>query len=499
MLGFNNQKNNLDIEKGASFMVNSIQHFLEIGLKELGDRVLKFAEDPSKLAEFVYDVTDSVTDLGCRIIAEQLETFDEQIRRSAKRKAIWHIVRRDETSLLTSLGNVSYHKTLFRNKRDGSYAYLLDKEMHLESHVRVTEDAEAKALEEALESSYKKGGEKASISDDVISKQAVMKKIHKLEFPPLPKAKELKQLEYLYIDADEDHVALQYVDFKCEKLEQGRRHSVMPKIVYLYEGISNENGRNELVNPVYFGGLYEGPGGNRKLWEEVNSYILTHYDSEVLKRVYINGDGAEWIKAGESYINAGYFVLDKFHMHKYVIKATSHLGNGLQQARSDLYSAITNKDKSLTTEVFNAILKASSAESQKKVTESMQYILGNWQSITRQLRGKGSQLRCSAEGHVSHIYSARLSSRPLGWCKTGVDRMARLRIYQANKGNMLELVRYQKAEKVSGDEVCYLSSSDIECDLRRQRSNLGVMYGMKTYTIPESIKKRVGIRFHVNL
>ncbi len=31
----------------------------------------------------------------------------------------WYIVRRDETSLLTSLGEVVYHKTLFKNVDTG--------------------------------------------------------------------------------------------------------------------------------------------------------------------------------------------------------------------------------------------------------------------------------------------------------------------------------------------------------------------------------------------
>lgn len=46
---------------------------------------------------------------------------------------------------------------------------------------------------------------------------------------------------------------------------------------------------------------------------------------------------------------------------------------------------------------------------------------------------------CSAEGHVSHILSSRLSSRPLGWCKTGVDQMARLRVFVANGGEIYDL------------------------------------------------------------
>ena len=34
---------------------------------------------------------------------------------------------------------------------------------------------------------------------------------------------------------------------------------------------------------------------------------------------------------------------------------------------------------------------------------------------------------CSAEGHVSHIYADRMSSRPMGWSETGSDRMCRSR------------------------------------------------------------------------
>ena len=54
--------------------------------------------------------------------------------------------------------------------------------MGMEEHERFTEDAVANLLEEAVQTSYRKGGEAASLEDDV-SKQAVMKKIHALEFP----------------------------------------------------------------------------------------------------------------------------------------------------------------------------------------------------------------------------------------------------------------------------------------------------------------------------
>ncbi|HJB30176.1 MAG TPA: UPF0236 family protein [Candidatus Blautia faecavium] len=44
---------------------------------------------------------------------------------------------------------------------------------------------------------------------------------------------------------------------------------------------------------------------------------------------------------------------------------------------------------------------------------------------------------CRAEGHVNHVLSARMSSRPMGWSRTGVDKMAHLQAYYWNGGDML--------------------------------------------------------------
>ena len=78
----------------------------------------------------------------------------------------------------------------------------------------MTEDAYAKILEEAVESSYRKGGKNVSIGNDEVGKETVMNKIHVLKFPKVSPQKEKKSLKYLYIDADEDYVLLQYLDKK---------------------------------------------------------------------------------------------------------------------------------------------------------------------------------------------------------------------------------------------------------------------------------------------
>lgn len=475
-------------------MVKSILQFRTEGVKNLEKVLMDYSTDMTRIAEMVYGVTDIVVQLGLSIIAEELETYDEWIRKDKKRKSVWQIVKKDETTLLTSLGNVTYHKTLFRNKNTGERAYLLDRIMGLEKHVRMTEDAVARMLEEAVESSYRKGGESVSIGMESVSKQTVMNKIHQLDFPKVMVAKEKKAVPYLYIDADEDHVALQYLDRKGDIEGKMCMNTIMPKIVYIYEGITDANGRNELINVKYFGGVYEGRKGNQALWDEVREYIEKSYDTDVLKKVFINGDGAAWIREGSRQILQGKFVLDRFHMHKYIIGATAHLKDSIEDARNELYRSIHGKKKKKTEEIFDRILEVTEGEAKRRTVETAKgYILGNWTGIMEQVRNKDKQVECSAEGHVSHVYADRMSSRPLGWSRTGADKMARLRIYHANKGNMLELVRYQKEKhpKAAGGERTIYSSSEMFVMENKNRRQLGILADTPIYSIPYPHIKKI--------
>ena len=93
----------------------------------------------------------------------------------------------------------------------------------------------------------------------------------------------------------------------------------------------------------------------------------------------MNGDGAEWIKTGAKVHAKAKFVLDRYHMHKYIIAATSHLGDSAQDARSEIWRAINGKRKKDAAEVFERIMDITAAESkQKSVEVSMDYILGHW-------------------------------------------------------------------------------------------------------------------------
>lgn len=355
-------------------------------------------------------------------------------------------------------------------------------------------------MEEAVQTSYRKGGERVCISDDAVSKETVMNKIHVLQFPKVQPLSEKKALKYLYIDADEDHVSLQHPDKKGD-IRKKNTNTAMPKMIYVYEGVSFQNGRNELINKKYFGGLCEGHKGIEALWKEVWEYIKKSYDTEELVKVYINGDGAGWIKSGTDYIEKSRFVLDRFHMHKYIIGATSHLLDSVEDARREIYSAIYSRKKRKAQAAFEKILAVTEGDSKRKTVEAaMTYIMGNWAGIMQWVKDKNKEVRCSAEGHISHVYASRMSSRPLGWSREGVDKMSRLRIYHANGGDMLELVRYQKKALpvAAGCEEVIYSCSTVIASERRNRNALGRFADLPSYSIPYTqVKKIAALKNHI--
>lgn len=481
-------------------MIKSIQQFQTEGIKKLEKVFCGYASDLTKVAEMVQGVTDSVIKLGLSMIAEEWESYDTLLHDRKDLRPGWRVIRRDEVTKLTSLGEVRYKKTYFHNPQTGERCYLLDRLMGLAPGERLTEDAVARIYEEAAESSYRKGGMNASISRVAVSKETVMEKLHSLQFPETEHPEEKKQVKTLYIDADEDHVALQYLEKKGDT-RGALKHTFMPKLVYVYEGNQAEGDRHELLGVKYFGGGYEGTQGTERLWKEVYDYISGSYDEEVLECIYVNGDGAEWIRTGAKVHAKAKFVLDRYHMHKYIIAATSHLGDSVQDARSEIWRAINGKRKKEAGEVFDRIIGVTQTESRQKAVEtSKSYILGHWSAIMNGVRNRKDDIHCSAEGHISHIYADRMSSRPLGWSKTGADKMARLRVYKKNGGDMLGLVRYQKQKlpKAAGMEEVICSAEEVLRSERENRKAQGAFSDLPVYTIPYTqIRKIAAIKNHI--
>jgi hypothetical protein len=429
-------------------MYDSIQQFNEFGVKKIEETIKKFVIERKDMADLVIGLQQDLFELGRNIITEVLEKLDEELRQSKLRKKSWEIVRKDSTSLLTSFGEIRYSRTYYRPKSGGIRQYLIDSIVGIKPHERVSSDVVINTVEEAIDSSYRKAGEAASYVDG-ISKQAVMDKVHQIQIlEPELDVKEKRKANILYIEADEDHVSLQQVTGKDEKRKY---NTVMPKLVYVHEGIDTAKSsgkRKVLKNVRYFGGDLN----SEELWLKVSEYIDKQYDEESIETIYISGDGASWIRQGCSWINKSRFVLDNYHLNKYVKAATVHLNN--KEISQELRDALDWPDRKMLKTVFKKILSLTESETKREVVkDARRYMLNNWDGIVIKAE-KGSEIiGCSAEGHVSHVFSDRLSSRPKGWSKIGVSQMSQLLIYKKNGGKIYDLVMAQKLKESKDNQV----------------------------------------------
>ena len=487
-------------------MYKSILQFGETGIERIENAGADFFENPADINSLVKAIQTEVLKLGAGIIGELFDEMDQMIRQSGKRKEKWEIVRRDERKLLTSIGEIEFGKTLYKNKRSGERKYLIDDVLEIEKNARMTEDAEAALYAEAVQTSYRRAGESVCLTDQV-SKATVKNKLHELEFPEDPKSfQEKKKVRYLYIDADEDHVPLQFLEKKGD-VQRGvsgsKNNTAIAKLVYVYEGIEREAPKSQrfrLIEPYYFSGVYEGEG-NKELWDRVYEYIDAKYDLDSVEKIYLNADGGTWIKSGKSRIAGIISVLDEHHINKYLVSMTSHLYDSADDGRDLLRKVIRSGTKEDFRYTVNTILGyAEEEKTEKRIKESARFILSNWTAAKIRLRKSNGVVGSSTEGHVSHVLASRMSSRPMGWSKKGVDKMAQLRAYWWNKGNMLALVRYQKKQlkKVSGAEEL-LTIAEIEKWERMHSKTNGKYFDWVQCSPAAQARKKLAIREHINI
>ena len=483
-------------------MINSIQQFLETGVPNLQKATTDYSKDPTDFAGFVYRVRDEALKFALDYIAETLSTCDQMIRDCPKRLEEWEVARTDHKTLLISIGAIRFQKTLFRNKRTKTTRYLLDDMLGFDPHERISEDAYAQLLTECAQTSYRKGGEAVSILDTV-SKQTVKTKIHALEFPKEQARRGRKRkAEYLYIEADEDHVSLQFQNTKgdLEVNENGRKlNGMINKLVYVHEGITREaphSKRYELIKPHYFAGAYEGKA-NAELWDEVYEYIENNYEIDSIRRIYISADGGAWIKSGRRRISGLIYALDGYHLNQCLLKMTGHMLDNAQEAREMLCETIKEgKKEDFLSAVDMLLFYAEDDKEEKRIIQNRDFLLDNWSAAKVRLTDR-SAVGSSTEGHVYHVLSSRMSTLAMGWSRKGADRMARLRAYSYNGNDMLSLVRYQKRSlaKAAGAEDAAELISEVK-STQYKHPAWGKYVDAMQVELSAEMKKKMSIGLH---
>jgi hypothetical protein len=442
-------------------MKNSITEIAGLITRSFEENFEKMLTEKKEISEFVIEIKKTLDQVGTVLAKEALEMMDSLVKGDSRRKQNWHVHEKSApNTLATIFGEVHYHRTYYKHKTEKEYRYLSDELVGIDSYDKMDISLKAKLIEEAIDAPYARSGRKAAETLE-ISSQSVMNAIRELGpvgsgEVKIPRAKETPKT--LYIEADEDHVALQAGG--CAE----------PKLVYVHEGRKQVGkGRFQLQNVRFFGGMYK---ESEDLWNEVADYIDQAYDYGQIEKIYLSGDGAGWIKAGAAIINRSIFVLDRHHLNKAIKAAGAHIEN----AEREIWRAIKREDKEYIKVIFETILDATETETKTQaVKEAKAYIMNHWENIKHHYSKDYSG--CSAEGHISHIYSDRLSSRPLGWSREGVDQMARLRVFAANGGNLFDLALRKKQERIRETRA-------IELDLKACRKKMRKASGETIDNLP---------------
>lgn len=452
-------------------MYYSIQDFIENGIANLEECEKSLMKNPLNWTDQILGIQQILRKFGAAVISELLEECNTILENSIKRRAFWRIKDRTKKHLLTSVGMIGFTHTRFEHKETGKTAYLLDQILGIQPHARISRDLECRLLEEAAQSSYRKAGYTAS-EQDPVSGQTVMRHVHCLKCIRQTNGQdqEKRRVKQLYVEADEDHIALQFHEKKgdIKRFKGHGDNGRIIKLVYVHEGIETEGKRRSLKHRKYFGGYYTGEE-NKRLWEEVKEYIEETYDTDSLETIYFQSDGGGWMKKGRELLGAD-FVLDEFHLKKYVKRMVRSTGEPEREAEVNEW---IKEGKKKELEEWEKEKAAVLEEKEgKKLENSYGYIKRNWKGVRNRVGKKAGVLGSSTESHVSHVISARMSSRPMGWSKEGAKKLSFLRIYWKNGGKMEQLLSEErKCEEKRGEEKILSAAELIHWEKQTKKHN----------------------------
>jgi len=184
-------------------------------LESLANEILAaeelFLKNPKDFHSLEISVKSSTESFAASFLGEVLSTLNSCIFESGWRKERYTSHRLDKRTLISSVGDITFDSTYYRSiAGNQEFTHLVEDVIGIDRNERFTEDAEVSILQEAMKSSYEEAT-KVLPSRQKITKTTVMNKVHRIaeEMPDVIN-EEPKKVPYLFVEADEDHVAEQH-------------------------------------------------------------------------------------------------------------------------------------------------------------------------------------------------------------------------------------------------------------------------------------------------
>lgn len=380
------------------------------------------------------------------VIQELITAADDGIIKAKKerRQEGWGVERHGDTrTVTTQIGVVNYRRTYYHNTKTGEYRYLIDPIVGVSRYMRVETGLSKQLVRESRYESYRLASEHNC--EGLVSKQTVMNKIRKAK-PVIQVPEEKRHVSELHIDADEDHIAMQDSKYK--------NGAIVP-LVSVYEGVEEYRNRKCCKNIFHISSFMQDPD---TLWEEVLSRIEQRYDLTDTQ-IYLHGDGAAWIAKGMEWLPSASFVLDIYHKNKYIKQLLAGYDEGRKpQMRKDIDQALEDMDEDYFDNIVQWLVEHS-PEREPKIRHAAAYLRKHMPDIAIRVADSAACNGGATEPHVSHVLSARLSSRPKGWSEKTLQHFAPI---LANGSNV----------SMEGDELQTVQPVASKAALKAKRSLL---------------------------
>lgn len=436
--------------------------------------IIKCLTNPKEQHKYVSIISkfhDETNRLIIKIVADILESIDDQYFNSKDRKLIYESNKRYVSRTITTVfGDLTFRRNYYKSKLDGSCCFVLDEVLGLPKNDRYDPVVKALAINTYTKTNMsiagKIVGEQLTDLSNLGMNEAI-KTIPRQSIYNWIKDWNIPNLDYeqrptpdtLFLMGDEKFIG-------C----QDKENDIMIKSFVIFEGVEHvSKGRNRLVNKTVINMISSQP------WVELTDILFKIYDSQKVKKIYFISDGGLWLKKGVSELKVEPYMeikhlLCEFHFKQAINNMTT---DAIEREilKLSFQTDSKNEFKKLTDEIINNYPNRT-----ETIEKKVNYILNNYNQIKDMLE---ANIGSSMEAHISHCVANQFGSRPKGYSSSRIQDYIKLNNFTNNNINIYKLY----TSTYDNTEVIALNEKQINYSVfdRKNDTNVPVLsYGQNT-------------------
>lgn len=457
----------------------------------------------SLYSSFISGISVSLQILAAGIVKKTLERMDREFRTSPGRSKRYYVKNTRDRTLITLFGEVTYLRTEYMDRHTKNSFVYVDEEIGLYRRQRY--DSVVAALAYEYYSHQSSMSEVGKILGNIISgfrldpdrdkfalsRQQVFYMINRFSSIRTKVGQAEKTPDTLYIMADEKYIHLQremavwregllaegvspkVIDEQAKK----KRFSEMVKLAVVFTGrtqLKRKDGtplkrpRWKLTDTRYLAFPHDTKG----FWRHVMDELSQIYDMEKVKRIYILGDGADWIRAGVKELSSQYctvkFALDRYHLSKKI-----HILTKDDTLRKTLNDYAIHGDRKSFISVVDSIFENEEVSERKQ--DAYEYVLNQMGAAV--IMQKEVKIGCAMEQAISHVLASPFTCIPKAYTSEHLHTYVQTRMIYKN--GLDPLLTYITACDKSGNSgKAYEYGNEI--DISKESLDLSLFDSSKT-------------------